>query len=69
VVLYSPADKTCFHCRRALAPVVEQFGPFPGPGWVERFTSSAGNLTLYQLGPTAQWPSGLPAAVVPADPT
>ncbi len=51
VVIYSAEDRTCWHCRRALQPVAEAFGPLPGPGWEELFTSSAGNLTLYRLGP------------------
>jgi hypothetical protein len=56
VVLYSATDRTCWHCRRALAPAEEAFGPFPGPGWVEVFTSSAGTLTLYRLGASVEWP-------------
>ena len=30
--------------------------PFPAEGWQLLFTSSAGNLRLYQLGPDAAWP-------------
>jgi hypothetical protein len=56
VVVYSAEDRTCWHCRRALQPVQEAFGPLPGPGWEELFTSSTGNLTLYRLGPTVTWP-------------
>ncbi len=56
VVLYSAQDRTCWHCRRALQPVSEAFGPLPGPGWEELFTSSADNLTLYRLGPSVTWP-------------
>jgi hypothetical protein len=56
VVIYSAQDRTCWHCRRALQPVEQAFGPLPGPGWEELFTSSAGNLTLYRLGPTVSWP-------------
>ncbi len=62
VVIYSAQDRTCWHCRRALQPVQQAFGPLPGPGWEELFTSSAGNLTLYRLGPTVTWP---PAPAVP----
>jgi hypothetical protein len=56
VVLYSAEDRTCWHCRRALQPVEEAFGPLPGPGWEEVFTASRGNLTLYRLGPSVVWP-------------
>jgi hypothetical protein len=56
VVLYSAEDRTCWHCRRALGPVDAAFGPLPGPGWEPLFTSSAGNLVLYRLGPTVVWP-------------
>jgi hypothetical protein len=66
VVLYSAEDRTCWHCRRALQPVQGAFGPFPGPGWEELFTSSAGNLTLYRLGPTVVWPDA--PGTPPADP-
>ena len=66
VVIYSAEDRTCWHCRRALEPVELAFGPFPGAGWEELFTSSAGNLTLYRLGPTTVWP--IPALGVPAAP-
>ena len=55
-MIYSAEDRTCWHCRRALQPVDQAFGPLPGPGWEELFTSSAGNLTLYRLGPTVLWP-------------
>jgi hypothetical protein len=61
VVIYSAEDRTCWHCRRALQPVEEAFGPLPGPGWEELFTSSAGNLTLYRLGPSVIWPQAPPA--------
>ncbi len=64
VVLYSAEDRTCWHCRRALEPVEAAFGPFPGDGWEELFTSSTGNLTLYRLGPEVQWPA-LPEDWVP----
>ncbi len=66
VVLYSADDRTCWHCRRALQPVEAAFGPLPGPGWEQLFTSSAGNLTLYRLGPTAVWPAA--PGTPPADP-
>ena len=56
VVIYSAEDRTCWHCRRALQPVEAAFGPFPGPGWVELFSSSTGNLTLFRLGPEVAWP-------------
>jgi hypothetical protein len=61
VVIYSAEDRTCWHCRRALRPVDKAFGPLPGPGWEELFTSSAGNLTLYRLGPTVVWPMLAPS--------
>ena len=64
VVIYSAEDRTCWHCRRALQPVDQAFGPLPGPGWEELFTSSEGNLTLYRLGPTARWP--IPTGDAPA---
>jgi hypothetical protein len=69
VVLYSTDDRTCWHCRRAMQPVDAAFGPLPGPGWEELFTSSAGNLTLYRLGPTVRWPAapGTPPADADAD--
>jgi hypothetical protein len=60
VVIYSAEDRTCWHCRRALQPVEQAFGPLPGQGWQELFTTSEGNLTLYRLGPTVVWP--IPAA-------
>ncbi len=63
VVIYSAEDRTCWHCRRALQPVEQAFAPLPGPGWQALFTSSAGNLTLYRLGPTVVWP--IPAAGAP----
>ncbi len=56
VVIYSATDRTCWHCRRALAPVEAAFGPFPAAGWQQEFESSAGNLVLYRLGPTVVWP-------------
>ncbi len=56
VVVYSPDDSTCFHCQRALSAVEAVYGPLPQPGWIPVFTSSAGNLMLYRLGPTAVWP-------------
>ncbi|HYN56895.1 MAG TPA: hypothetical protein VES03_06835 [Motilibacterales bacterium] len=56
VVIYSAEDRTCWHCRRALQPVEEAFGPFPGAGWDEMFTSSTGNLSLYLLEPSVVWP-------------
>lgn len=56
VVVYSAEDRTCWHCRRALRPVEEAFGPFPGPGWTEVFRSETGNLTLYRLGLGVEWP-------------
>ena len=68
VVVYSPTDKTCFHCRRALAPVAAEFGPFPGPGWIELFTSGADNLTLYRLGPTVVWPGSRDVPSAPEPP-
>jgi hypothetical protein len=36
------------------------FGPLPGPGWEELFTSTVGNLTLYRLGPSVAWPLTAP---------
>ena len=62
-MIYSAEDRTCWHCRRALQPVEQAFAPLPGPGWQALFTSSAGNLTLYRLGPTVVWP--IPAAGAP----
>lgn len=59
VVLYSTDDRTCWHCRRALAPVETAFGPMPSPGWEEVFTSSAGNLTLYRLPAGYVWPEAV----------
>lgn len=56
VVLYSMDDRTCWHCRRALKPVEEAFGPFPAPGWIKLFTTQTGNLTLYRLGLGTEWP-------------
>jgi hypothetical protein len=67
-VIYSAEDRTCWHCRRALQPVDQAFGPLPGAGWEELFTSSAGNLTLYRLGPTAVWPVPAARSGVPGDP-
>ena len=63
VVLYSTQDRTCWHCRRAFDDVVAAFHPLPGPGWEPLFTSSAGNLTLYRLGPSAVWPERDTSAV------
>ena len=63
-MIYSAEDRTCWHCRRALQPVDQAFGPLPGPGWEELFTSSDGNLTLYRLGPSVVWP--IPPGDAPA---
>lgn len=60
VVLYSTQDRTCWHCRRAFRAVEEVYQPLPGPGWQPVFTSSAGNLTLYRLGPGVVWPQARP---------
>jgi hypothetical protein len=57
VVINSADGRTCWHCRRALGPAEEAFGPFPLPGWEPVFTSSEGNLTLYLLGPSSEWPA------------
>ncbi len=51
---------------RALEEVEAAFGPFPADGWQLLFTSSAGNLRLYQLGPDATWPSQPHAGVAAA---
>ena len=73
VVIYSAEDRTCWHCRRALQPVDQAFGPLPGPGWEELFTTSEGNLTLYRLGPSVSWPipargsTSAPGSGVPGD--
>lgn len=56
VVIYSDADRSCWHCRRALRPVERAFGPFPAQGWDLLFTSSAGNLRLYRLDEDVAWP-------------
>ena len=56
IVLYSVNDRTCWHCRRAMRPVKEAFGPFPAAGWELLFTSETGNLSLYKLGPGFVWP-------------
>jgi hypothetical protein len=68
VVIYSDQDRTCWHCRRALQPVDQAFGPLPGAGWEELFTASAGNLALYRLGPTVVWPTAAAESAVGADP-
>ena len=69
VVIYSAEDRTCWHCRRALAPVEQAFAPLPGAGWIELFTSSAGNLSLYQLVPSTVWPiPGSGQTPAPQDP-
>jgi hypothetical protein len=74
VVLYSTQDRTCWHCRRAFRYVDEAFGPMPGPGWEQLFTSSTGTLSLYRLGPSVVWPvavgdgpTGGPDEGAPAD--
>ncbi len=56
VVVYSPDDRTCWHCRRAWRDAQAGFGALPAQGWIEEFASSTGNLVLYRLGPQAQWP-------------
>jgi hypothetical protein len=63
VVLYSTQDRTCWHCRRAVRVVEAVYGPMPKPGWTPVFTSSAGNLTLYRIGPGATWPAPVPGWV------
>jgi hypothetical protein len=63
VVVYSPEDRTCWHCRRAGRDAQALFGAFPQAGWIEEFRSSDDNLILYRLGPTAVWPRSVaPAA-------
>lgn len=56
VVVHSPDDRTCWHCRRALRPVEAAFGPFPAAGWEELMRTPTGNLVLYRLGPDVRWP-------------
>jgi hypothetical protein len=63
VVLYSAQDRTCWHCRRALRAVEAVYGPMPKAGWTPVFTSSAGNLTLYRIGPGVTWPDPVPGWV------
>ena len=67
VVLYSTQDRTCWHCRRALEPVEEAFGPMPASGWELLFTASSGNLALYRLGERAQWPERIDGVEVDAE--
>ena len=55
-MIYSDADRTCWHCRRALAPVEAAFGPFPGSGWELLYTSPTGNLRLFRLDSDMVWP-------------
>ena len=60
-MIYSAEDRTCWHCRRALQPVEQAFGPLPGPGWEELFTSSDGQPHPVPAGPVVSWP--IPAGV------